>query len=213
MSHEITITNHNKALTIEGVSFESNRLTVSRDLSVEEIRDLLAWVSKCESASMFWVGDVLNLVHHKMGEDVAREASKNFSDPSLALEAMRISAENTERRRVSWQHYRAARQETGNNTDAIQWLIIAEEQGWSVAVMRAAIRQNSTKAENGGSTLETRQTARKSLTGETICFVRKVKEYVAAKPLANWSSKELSAFVEDTQALAEIIREAKLLSE
>jgi hypothetical protein len=208
MTKELTIRNKEHALAIDGVEFQNNRLKISRELTREEFRDVLAFVAKAESASLFWTGDILNYVHYKLGEESAKEAAKNFSDPSLALEAMQISAENTERFKLTWQHYRAARQECGNDTDAVTWLRLAEEQKWSVAVMRAAIRQNSTKA---GQNLDTKQTARKSLTGETIRFVRKVKEYVANRPLVNWSGKELQAFVEDTDALAEVIREAKLL--
>lgn len=93
---------------------------------------------------MFWAGDVLKYISGTYGEDHARAAAKSFSDESLALESWAIARGlDPERPKLSWQHYRAARQETGCAASANTWLKIASEQGWTVPVMRQAIRSNT----------------------------------------------------------------------
>ncbi len=204
---------YDRSIAIAGVEFGSNKLTIDHDLTKDELIEILSFVAKSESASMFWVGDILNYISKTYGEDTAKQAAANFSDPQLAMEAMLIAAETPERFKLSWQHYRAARQECGNNRDASQWLQVAEVENWPVSVMRKAIRRQMAEQGKGdeGERIERSTTGTKTITGEVSRFTSFVTEYVSDRPLDQWTPKALEAFLEDTAALRSVIYKAQKL--
>ena len=152
-------------------------------------------------AHPFWVGDILNEIAKRHGDAAAKWATADDD----AIEAMKICEFLGDRRfKLSWKHHREAARECNRDRElALKWLQIAQDAGWSVANMRAAIRLELADRAPKPDAAPKRSI---STTGVIRKATKAIAEIVSARPVDAWNFNEVSAFVDDIEPLLNIVR-------
>jgi hypothetical protein len=162
---------------------------------------------------LFWVGDILDEIEKRYGNDSAREAIKHSPDPDKFREVKIISqifSQAIGRRRfnLDWRYYSEAVRECGkgNIEMALKWLEAAERNRWTMPQMRAAIRQ-SRAVDNAPK--DTKRPRQVSIISVMRKATKALKEVLSSHPIDEWSLDETCAFVDDVEPLAKILRDAQ----
>lgn len=197
-------TEFTKALNLDGIAFKPNGLEISRELETDELKNVIRFVATATDACLYWTGDLLLHIKNSRGEDAAREAAKQFDDPMAAWDALRLSECMQDRvASLTYAHHRAAVSECGNHgTLALQWLQRASIEGWTVAKLRAAIRESRSDAD-----------VPESSTGSATVYadIRRLNirlgRVLEAKPVSAWTEGECNAFLNDVEPLLEKVQD------
>jgi hypothetical protein len=162
---------------------------------------------------LFWVGDILDEIEKRHGNDSAREAIKHSPDPDKFREVKIISqifSQPIGRRRfnLDWRYYSEAVRECGkgNIEMALKWLEAAERNRWTMPQMRAAIRQSRVD-----SSPKDTEKAPRQLSATTVIrkATKALQEIVSTHPIDEWTLDETCAFADDTEGIAKILRDAQ----
>jgi len=162
---------------------------------------------------LFWVGDILDEIEKRHGNDSAKEAIKRSPNPEKFREAKIISqifsqAIGQRRFNLDWRYYREVVVECGKNSNemTLQWLQAAENNKWTVAQMRAAMRQGlgvdkAPKDKGAPKQVSTNVVIKR--TTQTL------KEVIKTNPVDQWSLDKTCAFIDDAEQLLDIIRQVQ----
>jgi hypothetical protein len=157
---------------------------------------------------LFWVGDILNEIEKRHGNDSAKWAIKRSPDPGKFREAMAISqmfaqAIGQRRFNLHWRYYREVALECAKDSkECIEWLQKAEAHHWPLPQMRAEIRL----AVAGENRQQTPKMPKQVSAATAINRATKVlKEIAAAKPVDTWSLDETCGFIDDAEPLLEVV--------
>lgn len=197
--------NFNRAVSIDVVRFEQNRLVFDRPLDADETIKMVKFVKQCDDATRFWQGDLINHVHENRGEEAARETARQFEDPSLAWESFRTVAALQNRYLVTFKSHRSALDECrGDAVQADYWLREAEKNGWAPEVLRANIRRS-----HSGTVDNQNDKGSPTLTSMIRKLGGAISGTIKDRPIEAWSLEEVSGVLSDLEPLLEVHRVIK----
>jgi hypothetical protein len=180
-----------------------------RKMSDNDLKVIWSMLVDLEENYLFWVGDILDEIEKRHGNDSAREAIKHSPDPEKFRQAKitsQIFSEAIGQRHfnLDWRYYREVVVECGKNSkECIEWLQKAEANHWTVPQMRKEIRLTHAEPDNR---IHEKRTV--TLMSELLRFTKSVKTFVKDRPVEQWSPAELSAFLDDAEPLLELVGKA-----
>lgn len=141
MSELATVTAN---IHLPGCKILRNGLQIERGLAKETLEEIGRTLSLVEQSALWWWGDYLCHVEAEWGETYAEAAAKSSYSYSTLRNAKWLSSKlklSYRRDKLSYTHHLEALSECGGDAlKAHTWLMHAEQEGWSISAMRAAIR-------------------------------------------------------------------------
>lgn len=185
------------------VTFLPDGIKIERELSGDEVHNLLSFVVHSHDAANWWAGDCVAYIFEARGEEAAREAARQFRDPIECWESMRVcQALNGQRiEKISFRHHRTALDECrGDAKAALRWILRAREENWKIPELRAKIRRASASVDSQQS-----RPGKICFTSEIRNFCEAIDDLLTQRPLDSWSYEECKAFLDDSRKIANTI--------